>query len=185
MSDPAAARSDQIGVLQRLARWRVPMGFVVGPLVIFLASPTPTSLIVGGIVAAAGEAVRIWAAGHLNKSREVTSSGPYRWVAHPLYVGSSIVGAGLAIASNHPGAVIAIALYLGVTIGIAIKAEEAFLRGKFGDESDRYRSRSAAADVPARRFSLERAVANREYRAVIGALVIVALLILKMWWRTA
>ena len=29
-------------------------------------------------VAALGEALRIWAAGHLNKSREVTSSGPYR-----------------------------------------------------------------------------------------------------------
>ena len=42
----------------------------------------------------AGEALRMWAAGHLNKSREVTSSGPYRFVAHPLYVGSSMMGAG-------------------------------------------------------------------------------------------
>ncbi len=50
--------------------------------------------------AIAGEALRIWAAGHLNKSREVTSSGPYRWFAHPLYVGSSIMGVGLAVASG-------------------------------------------------------------------------------------
>ena len=52
-------------------------------------------------VALAGEALRIWAAGHLNKSREVTSSGPYRWFAHPLYVGSSVMGVGLAIASGQ------------------------------------------------------------------------------------
>ena len=51
-------------------------------------------------VALAGEAIRFWAAGHLNKSREVTRSGPYRFVAHPLYLGSSVIGAGLAIASH-------------------------------------------------------------------------------------
>ena len=28
----------------------------------------------------AGEALRLWAAGHLEKGKEVTRSGPYRWV---------------------------------------------------------------------------------------------------------
>ena len=40
----------------------------------------------------AGEALRIWAAGHLEKGREVTASGPYRWTRHPLYLGSTIIG---------------------------------------------------------------------------------------------
>ncbi len=55
----------------------------------------------------------IWAAGHLNKSREVTASGPYRWVAHPLYVGSSIMGVGLAIASGSLIVAVVIAVVSG------------------------------------------------------------------------
>ena len=35
----------------------------------------------GAVVALVGEALRIWAAGHLEKSREVTRSGPYRFDA--------------------------------------------------------------------------------------------------------
>ena len=44
--------------------------------------------------------MRVWAAGHLLKAREVTRSGPYRFVAHPLYLGSSLIGVGLAIGSG-------------------------------------------------------------------------------------
>src|SRR5206468_3622799 len=84
---------------RRLARLRVPLGFVCGVVVLWLAQPTRESLVYGSGIAAIGEALRVWAAGHLNKSQEVTSSGPYRWTAHPLYVGSSVLGVGLAIAS--------------------------------------------------------------------------------------
>ena len=41
-----------------------------------------------------------------NKAREVTSSGPYRWFAHPLYVGSSIMGAGLGDRVAQPDRVL-------------------------------------------------------------------------------
>ena len=52
-----------------------------------LAQPTWPFWRVGPAVALAGEVLRVWAAGHLEKSREVTSSGPYRFTRHPLYVG--------------------------------------------------------------------------------------------------
>ena len=45
---------------------------------LYLARPTPRSLAIGGAIALVGEMVRIWAAGHLEKGREVTQSGPYR-----------------------------------------------------------------------------------------------------------
>ena len=98
----------------------------------WLAQPTGFSLLCGSAIAVVGEGLRIWAAGHLNKSREVTSSGPYRWFAHPLYVGSSIMGAGLAVAANSVIVAVIIAAYLGATIGAAIRSEEAFLRRTFG-----------------------------------------------------
>src|SRR5687767_9826396 len=87
-------------VARRLARWRVPLGFLFAVAALILSRPTLRSLALGVMVAAPGEALRIWAAGHLEKSREVTRSGPYRLTRHPLYAGSALMGAGLAIASG-------------------------------------------------------------------------------------
>ena len=87
-------------ILARLARFRVCLGFVFGALVLWLSEPTARTVTAGALVGGVGEAIRIWAAGHLHKSREVTASGPYRWFSHPLYLGSSVMGLGLAIASG-------------------------------------------------------------------------------------
>jgi hypothetical protein len=158
------------------------LGFVFGAVVFAAARPTATTLALGGAVAVVGEALRIWAAGHLNKSREVTTSGPYRFVAHPLYVGSGIMGLGLAIASGSAYVSLVIVLYLALTISAAVRSEEAFLRRTFGPQYDQYRSRGNADPAPpnaTRRFSLARARANREHRAAIGLVAAVLLLFLK------
>jgi hypothetical protein len=164
-------------MIARLARLRVPLGFAFGIAVFWLAAPTRGSLAIGAAVAAVGEALRIWAAGHLNKSREVTSSGPYRWFAHPLYVGSSVMGAGLAVACASWIVALLIAVYLGTTITAAVKSEEAFLRRTFGDRYDRYR-REGAVDA-SRRFSPAQAMRNREWRALAG----LALALLLLTWK--
>ena len=157
-----------------LARIRVPLGFVFGALALWLSSPSGWTLLAGGAIALAGESLRIWAAGHLNKSMEVTTSGPYRLMAHPLYVGSSIMGVGLAVASATIAVAVLVAVYLGVAITAAIKSEEAFLRKSFGDDYDRYlRGQARNAE---KRFNLTRAIANGEHRA-LGGLVVVALLL--------
>jgi protein-S-isoprenylcysteine O-methyltransferase Ste14 len=173
---------------RRLARLRVPLGFLFAILVLWLARPTAATLLAGSTIAFLGEGLRIWAAGHLNKSREVTSSGPYHWFAHPLYVGSSVMGVGLAIASRSAVVAVLIAAYLGATIAAAIRSEEAFLRQKFGDQYDRYRSgavgaRDAAAGT--RRFTVAQAMANREYRALAGVVLAVLLLSLKAAYNEA
>ncbi|MGH9142990.1 MAG: methyltransferase family protein [Vicinamibacterales bacterium] len=178
-----------------LARLRVALGFVFGVLVLVLAQPTARSLMIGMTIAASGEAIRVWAAGHLRKSREVTVSGPYRWVAHPLYVGSSVMGAGLAIASASVPVAALVVVYLAATLTAAIKSEEAYLRRAFGDQYDLYKSgvaarRREASAASRRSFSVEQAVANREYRAVAGLGVAILLLIWKAtyngaFWRAA
>jgi len=174
-----------------LARWRVTLGFVSGVAVFWLAQPTALSLAVGVATASVGEGLRIWAAGHLNKAQEVTSSGPYGWFAHPLYIGSSIMGAGLAVASDSPIAALLIAIYLGATLTAAIRSEEAFLRRTFGDQYDRYRGGArGASSHDARPFSAALAIANHEHRTAVGVLVAVLLLVLKatyngLFWRAA
>ena len=183
------AISASSAVVVTLARLRVPLGFLSGAVVLWLAQPTARTLAIGTAIAVTGEGLRVWASGHLNKARDVTASGPYRWFAHPLYVGSSVMGVGLAVIADHAVVTGLIALYLVVTISAAISSEEAFLRRTFGDRYDRYRRGDTPAD-DRRRFSMTRAIANREHRALAGLLVAVLLLIVKAtyngtFWRAA
>jgi protein-S-isoprenylcysteine O-methyltransferase Ste14 len=161
-----------MSILRRVARLRVTIGFLCGALAIWLAHPTARSLWAGAIVALAGEAMRIWAAGHLEKGREVTTSGPYAWTRHPLYLGSTLIGVGLGVASASVVVGALVVAYLAITLTAAVRTEEAHLTDKFGETYPAYRA--GKSDTAARRFSLERAVRNREYRAVAGLLVVLA-----------
>jgi protein-S-isoprenylcysteine O-methyltransferase Ste14 len=161
-------------MLQWLARRRVLLGFLAGAVAIWLAQPTRGSVTAGAVVAIVGELIRIWAAGHLEKGREVTMSGPYRLARHPLYVGSAVMGVGLAIASASAIVAVLVAAYLAIAVTAAVRTEEAHLTQKFGGAYPAYRD--GRAGDPLRRFSLVRAMKNREYRAVIGLLAALALL---------
>jgi protein-S-isoprenylcysteine O-methyltransferase Ste14 len=155
------------------ARYRVRLGFPVAALALWLARPTVRSLLAGGAIAVAGEALRIWAAGHLDKGREVTMSGPYRFTRHPLYLGSAIIGIGLAIAAASVTVAALTAIYLGVTVTSAMRSEERHLTDKFGETYPAYREGRAGRMRP---FSAARVVSNREHRAMIGLAVALALL---------
>lgn len=170
------------GLVRRLARWRVPLGFASALAVLLLARPTPASVAAGIAIALAGEAIRVWAAGHLEKGREVTSSGPYRYTRHPLYVGSSVMGVGVMVGANDLRVAALVVSYLAVTLTAAIKSEEAFLRERFGPEYAAYAS--GAAPKVERRFSMERAWRNREYRAVLGLALVAAVLAVRALWRS-
>ena len=163
--------------LRRIARFRVTIGFAAGLVVLWLSAPTWRALQIGGLVAVVGEAVRIWAAGHLEKGREVTTSGPYAFSRHPLYVGSSIIGIGLAVASASAIVCVLVLAYLAITLTAAIRTEEAHLTEKFGDVYPDYRAGRTPGE--SREFSFARAMRNREYRAVIGLIVALTLLALK------
>jgi protein-S-isoprenylcysteine O-methyltransferase Ste14 len=160
-----------------LARRRVPLGFLSGAIVLWLATPTLRSLAIGGAIALTGEILRLWAAGHLEKGREVTRSGPYRLTRHPLYVGSAIIGLGVAVAAARLSVAALVAAYLASTLLSAIRTEEASMRASFGDQYDAYLE-SRARPVE-RRFSFARAMKNKEYRAITGLVLIGAILVVR------
>jgi protein-S-isoprenylcysteine O-methyltransferase Ste14 len=167
-----------MGLAQRIARWRVSLGFAFAALVLWLAQPTRLTFVAGAGIALVGELIRIWAAGHVEKSREVTRSGPYRFTRHPLYLGSSIIGIGVAVASGSLLVAAIVITYLATTITAAIRAEEAHLREKFGDAYDAYAARVAPPMI--RSFSVARALANREHHTIAGLAIAFALLALKV-----
>ena len=164
---------------QTLARIRVPLGFISAAAAFALATPTPRSLLAGLFVALPGEVLRFWAAGHIDKGREITTSGPYRLTRHPLYLGSAILGVGFAIAAGSWPVAVIVAAYLGLTLTAAMRTEEAALDARFGGDYTKYRQGSL--DGGSRRFSLARAVVNGEHRTVGG--LVIASLWLYFWMR--
>jgi protein-S-isoprenylcysteine O-methyltransferase Ste14 len=159
----------------RVAKLRVPGGFVLVAAFAWFSHPAMTSLLYGLPVSLAGLALRAWAAGHLAKNRQLAMSGPYAFVRNPLYVGTLLVAAGLVAASRSPwlGLVFAsvfVFIYLPV-----IQLEEQHLRNLFPEY------REYAEHVPAllprvyaernsRAFSATLYWKNREYQALLGFL---------------
>jgi protein-S-isoprenylcysteine O-methyltransferase Ste14 len=160
-----------------IARWRVTLGFLTAAIVIAIARPSPRSLLIGGLIAAVGELVRIWAAGHLHKGQEITQSGPYRFTRHPLYAGSAIMAFGVAVAAHNWIAIPIVIVYLAVTLTAAIQTEEASLDEKFEGAYSDYRA--GLAGPVSRSFSWDRVKTNREHRAVVGLIAGFAILYLR------
>ena len=163
----------------RVARRRVIAGFVVAAVAFAGARPSWSSLAAGVPIALVGEGLRFWAAGHLVKGREVTMSGPYRLMRHPLYVGSAIIGVGFVVAAASPLVAGVVLAYLAVMLAAAIRLEEATLRADFGDTYARYAAGEGTA--PPRRFSLRRATGNGEHLALLGLAAAVLLLCARAW----
>jgi len=165
--------------LFRVARRRVILGFLVAVVAFAYARPSWRSMAAGVPVALVGEGLRIWAAGHLVKGREVTMSGPYRLMRHPLYVGSAIIGVGFVTAAASPWVAGLVLGYLAVMTAAAVRLEEATLRADFGDTYTRYAA--GGCPVPRRKFSPRRMLVNGEHLAVAGLIGAVLLLCAKAW----
>src|SRR5215212_1338801 len=80
-------------------RIRVPLGFVLAAVFIWLAHPTVLSISIGACVVAIGVWIRAIASGHVDKNATLAMSGPYAYTRNPLYLGSIVIAAGFAIAA--------------------------------------------------------------------------------------
>lgn len=173
---------------KRIARRiRVPLGFVLAVLYLWLARPTLWAIGIGLAISACGLALRAAAAGHVKKDRELTTSGPYRWVRHPLYAGSLLIAAGFAVASRSWWVVLAMAVMFAAIYWPVILSEEDYLRANFAGYDDY--ARRVPRLMPWKpgpsgsgSFSRELWRKHREYNALIGAAVLFAALIVKLYW---
>jgi protein-S-isoprenylcysteine O-methyltransferase Ste14 len=168
-----------------VAKLRVPSGFLLVAAFAWLSQPAPQSLAAGLPVSILGLLLRGWATGHVEKNIRLAQSGPYAYVRNPLYLGTALVAAGLAIASRRwllaaIFGVVFVAIYLPV-----IELEEQHLRSLFSDFA------AYADKVPRLRpkfgfeggkqvFRWDLYWRNREYQAALGLLAGVGLLLCKM-----
>jgi hypothetical protein len=93
----------------------------------------PWLLIVIGIVA------RLWGAGNLRKSQEITYRGIYRLVRHPLYLGSLAFFLAYFLTVGHPWVGTALfCLLLGGVYYPTMLSEEAYLIRTFPEQFSLY-----------------------------------------------
>lgn len=158
-----------------VARLRVPGGFLLVAALAWFSQPTALALAIGAAISAPGLWLRGWAAGHLAKNEELATSGPYRYLRNPLYLGTLIAAAGLVAASRQAGlAILFGAVFLLVYLPV-IELEEQRLRELFPD-FEAYATRVPLL-IPRLgyrgsgkkfRWSLYRR--NQEYQALLGFL---------------
>jgi len=170
-----------------VARLRVPSGFLLAAAFVWFSQPSVQSMVYGLPISIAGLALRAWAAGHLAKNQQLATSGPYAYTRNPLYLGTLIVGAGLAVAGRSVGlAVLFAAVFLLVYLPV-ILLEEQHLRRLFPEYTDY--ARRVPSLLPHRkawpgsnRFSWRLYLKNQEYQAALGFLAGAALLLWKCWF---
>lgn len=165
--------------------------FLVGLAII--AKPSLPFVIIGAIIAAIGEGVRWWAAGHLLKTKELVISGPYRYTRNPLYLGRFFILSGLCVSGGLPFYANWVMLILGWAVFFLYymrrkeRIEPARLREEHGEAYDRYfnevpalfptlKPYDATSDLT---WKWERLRRNREQWMVVGLTLIFAFLALK------
>jgi protein-S-isoprenylcysteine O-methyltransferase Ste14 len=113
-----------------------------------LAVHSPVLGAIGVVVFASGIALAIWARLHLGRNwgmpmsqkaePELVTSGPYRFVRHPIYTGLLAALLGTALANNLIGLIIVV--ILGAYFYYAASVEEKNLTATFPTEYPAYRT---------------------------------------------
>jgi protein-S-isoprenylcysteine O-methyltransferase Ste14 len=150
-----------------------------------LTNLTDYKVLLGLGLVLGGLALRSWAAGTLHKRTELTMSGPYGLVRHPLYIGSFMMMVGFCQLIDDSeniwfvmGPVLALYIYRAIH-------EEKFLAGAFPDQWTEF-ARKVPRFFPRRlpkqlfsTWSFKQWINNREYQAVSA--VVLGLVALQVW----
>lgn len=108
-------------------------------LLIFFARPDLAGTVVGLALIIPGELARIWAAGHIHKSKVLTVTGPYAYVKNPLYLGTILIVVGFCIfARNVYLLALATSVFCFHYIPSKSRVESARMRKRFGAAYDDY-----------------------------------------------
>jgi protein-S-isoprenylcysteine O-methyltransferase Ste14 len=151
------------------------------------ADPKPGMFAAGFAIALLSEAWRIWAAGTIHKTSELTTGGPYAHVRHPLYVGSFGHSLAYGLMSGRWESFLIVIPLFALLYGAALTTEEAMLRKLFPGAYDEYCLRvprllpRLTPSRPAHgRFDWKQVMLNKEYVNVIWVVAISGLFVLRL-----
>lgn len=179
-----------MAIKDRFNRWfklRFAIMYPFGIFVIIFANSDDKSIMTGIWFILAGLFIRLWANGYAIKMEKLTTSGPYAFVRHPLYLGTILLVIGFTIMLKiyYVGALFII---FGVFVyRRTIKKEEAMLEDKFKNVYLDYK-KSVPAIIPTVfpykkgekwGFSFKRLIKNHEYKLLIWMIILVIVFHLK------
>ncbi|MCU7492278.1 MAG: methyltransferase family protein [Bacteroidota bacterium] len=124
-----------------------PIPFLV--LMLLFRSPNIYSIIIGFIVAASGELIRLWGVSYAGSETRTTGavggtylviSGPFAHTRNPLYVGNILLYMGIGIMSLalFPYLQIAAFVFFYLQYKFIINEEETYLKKAFGAQYEEY-----------------------------------------------
>jgi protein-S-isoprenylcysteine O-methyltransferase Ste14 len=167
----------------RVAKLRVPFGFILVGAFLWLSAPSASSLTIGLPISILGLTLRAWAAGHLEKNTALADGGPYAHVRNPLYIGTLLTAAGLVIASRRwELGVLFAAVFLMIYLPV-VELEEQHLRklfpayGAYAQRVPKLLPRLGGSSSKHFRWSVY--LKNQEYQALLGFLAGAAVLVWK------
>ncbi|GBC78142.1 hypothetical protein HRbin08_01628 [bacterium HR08] len=169
-------------------RARVPLSLGLGVIFLLEAQPTVASVLWGAALALPGLGLRAWASRHLRKDHVLTTTGPYAYTRNPLYLGSLLLGVAFALACRSSWLLVCFLVFFAVVYVPTMILEAEHLRALFGAAFEAY-ERQVPLFFPrlGRRFALSQEgsgqwsvyVRNREYRVLLGYVLILVLLLVK------
>jgi protein-S-isoprenylcysteine O-methyltransferase len=119
-----------------------------------IAAPQPGLMDLGVVMMWAGMALRLWSVLTLGPLFRVTvvlqddhqlvTRGPYSRLRHPSYTGAILTMTGLGVGCGNWVSLGVIATAALIGFGWRVRAEEAALRGRFGEAYDAYARRTWA-----------------------------------------
>jgi protein-S-isoprenylcysteine O-methyltransferase Ste14 len=140
---------NRLGKLFFKYRSYTPIPFLVLMLVFF--NGTIPSMIIGALLVAVGEIIRIWGISYVGEKSRITKSiivdelvieGPYAYVRNPLYVGNIIIYFGFAVFSFalFPYLLIITMLWFSFQYRMIAIVEEEHLMNQFGNLYAKYKN---------------------------------------------
>jgi protein-S-isoprenylcysteine O-methyltransferase Ste14 len=173
--------SERTGWQKIARRIRVPLGFVFAGVFLWMAHPTWRTMLASLLLVVPGVWLRAYAAGYVRKNAELTFTGPYAYTRNPLYLGSTMIAFGFALAASSLIIFVALAVMFTAIYLPTIRSEEGYLREHFAGFDEyaakvpRLLPRLTPAEFPANenasggRFSWQQWQHHREYNALMGA----------------
>jgi hypothetical protein len=101
-------------------------------------------IVTGFVIAALGQAWRIYAAGVIYKNKRLATTGAYSLVRHPLYFGNFLILAGFTLACANWIVVAVVIFFLLFYYPAAIRYEDRKLQDLFGEEWQAWGTRTPA-----------------------------------------
>jgi protein-S-isoprenylcysteine O-methyltransferase Ste14 len=172
---------------ETMNRLRVRAGLFLALAVVLLARPTWASVLLGILISFLGLVIRAWASGHLRKEKALAVSGPYRYSRNPLYVGNFLLGIGITAGARSWWVLGLCVAYYAIFYPMIIRRERERMKNLFPQQYSEYGKKvplffpSPRKHLPANgRFSWSLYKRNREYRALLGTILVWLVLAAKL-----